>query len=168
MQATIYQIRNEKNECESYVGSTKNFKRRRRLHKSVCKNPKDKGHNYPVYQFIRANGGWDEFEMIKLFDVTVKNKKQLHKIERQAIEDYGGTLNTTVPGRTGKEYMAEYREKNREKYRELAKKSYEKNKEKIKSIREEKVECECGSITRRGEVSRHMKSKKHQNFTKSV
>lgn len=104
MKTTLYQIRNDRFEFDSYIGSTTNFKQRESDHKKACKNPNDKRHNYPVYKFVRANGGWNEWEMIKLFDVMVNNQKELNKIERQCIEDYGGTLNVQIPGRTRKEW----------------------------------------------------------------
>ena len=48
-----------------YVGSTTNFVQRcqrRRDHKAVCNNEKGRDYNYYVYQFIRENGGWDNWE----------------------------------------------------------------------------------------------------------
>jgi hypothetical protein len=111
MQATIYQIKSEKFEFESYVGSTTNFKQRRKSHKLACTNSRIKGYNYPVYKFIRENGGWDDWEMIKLFDVTVKDRKELYKIEGHCVKDYGGTLNRQIPGRTQREYWLQNKEK---------------------------------------------------------
>ena len=43
---------------EVYVGSTTNLIQRRGCHKSCCTNQKGKAYNFPVYQFIRENGGW--------------------------------------------------------------------------------------------------------------
>jgi len=40
------------------------------------------------------------------------------------------------------------------------------NKEKLSKQKKERVECECGSIVNRGELSRHRKSKKHINLMK--
>ena len=164
MQATLYQIRSDRFEFESYVGSTTNFRKRRCLHKFHCTNSKSEGHNFAVYQFIRANGGWDDWEMIKLFDVTVKDKEALQKIERQCIEDYGGTLNKQLPGRTpkewrkdNKEYKQHYCKSWREKNKEHIKAYYEKNKAK----RSAQVQCECGHEVSRRSLLRHKTTTKH-------
>jgi len=47
-----------------YVGSTdEGVDVRRRTHKYSCNTPNTKRYNYPVYQYIRANGGWNAFKM---------------------------------------------------------------------------------------------------------
>jgi len=51
---------------ELYVGSTTSLVKRRYLHKSDCFNANSKRHNFYVYQFIRENGGWDNWEVIQI------------------------------------------------------------------------------------------------------
>ena len=62
----------------------------------------------------------------------------------------------------------EYREKNKEVLQQKAKERYEKNKEQIKervrNYGQEKVECECGSVVRKADISKHTKTKKHQEY----
>ena len=43
---------------DCYVGSTLNFVKR------MSAFPTDKHHNTPVYEFIRNNGSWENWEMI--------------------------------------------------------------------------------------------------------
>ena len=70
-----------------------------------------------------------------------------------------------------KEYYAEYREKNKEVLAQKIKEYYEENKEvlaqKQKQKQKEKVECDnCGSISTKGNLTRHKRSLKCQNHIK--
>ena len=156
---------------EIYVGSSVNFKGRLADHKYNCHNVKHNKYNLKVYQFIRENGGWDNWNMIKIIDIDCEDEKELKYYEQLYISSLKPTLNcnksyTTEEDR--KEYNKEYREKNKDKikeYREENKekrKEYnEKNKDKIKDKANEKINCECGGkYTRRNKAS-HFKSKKH-------
>ena len=111
-----------------YVGSTTNFRGRKYAHKSACSNTSDKGHNLYVYQFIRANGGWDAWSMIQIEAYNATTKRDLETRERYWLETLAATLNRKVPTRT----QQEYREENKEKAKELHKKWHEENKEKDK------------------------------------
>ena len=51
---------------ECYVGHTTDFKRRKGQHKGGCKNINSKEYNAYVYQFIRNNVGWNNFDMISI------------------------------------------------------------------------------------------------------
>jgi len=110
-----------------YIGSTTNFRQRKCKHKSSCNNENSKKYNYPVYQFIRENGGWDEWQMIPIEVYPCNNINELEIRERYHIELLKSKLNKIIPTRTGKEY----REDNKEKLKEYDKKKYEANKEKI-------------------------------------
>ena len=50
-----------------YVGSTNNFNRRMMEHKRKYNDPNSKAYNRAVYQFIRDNGGWDNFNKEVIF-----------------------------------------------------------------------------------------------------
>lgn len=65
------------------------------------------------------------------------------------------------------EKTKEYREKNREKINKKAKEYRKKNKEKISEKQKEKVECECGSVVRKHDLTRHKRTQKHQNWEKT-
>ena len=47
-----------------YVGSTTNLIKRRQAHKSSCNNPKARNYSFKVYETIRGNGGWDNWEVV--------------------------------------------------------------------------------------------------------
>ena len=51
---------------ETYVGHTTDFTKRKYAHKTICNNEKSKSYNFNVYQFIRQNGGWDNWTMIEI------------------------------------------------------------------------------------------------------
>ncbi len=165
-----------------YVGSTTNFRTRKNCHKRTCTNENNKGYNTPVYQFIRENGGWENWDMIEVEKYSAKDKNDLHKRERFWLEELSATLNKKIPS----QQKSEYRQNNKEKISQYDKEYYQNNKEKAKeyyqnnkekiSQREaewrqknreklaEKVSCECGSIVTRANLTRHQKSIKHIMF----
>ena len=51
---------------DCYVGHTTNFINRKNGHKTKCNNEKDKNYNLNVYQFIRDNGNWENWDMIEI------------------------------------------------------------------------------------------------------
>ena len=130
---------------EIYVGSTTNLNRRRWEHKSCCNNEGGDRYNSYVYQFIRNNGNWENWNIIMVEEYEAVSKLDLHKRERYWVEELGATLNKQIPTRDKKEYYREHKvilaEKNKE-YREknkviLAKKGKE-YREKNKVILAEK------------------------------
>ena len=110
-----------------YVGSTTNFKRRKGDHKYNCNNEKSLKHNIYVYQFIRENGGWTNWDMVEICNFSCDNKRELHTEERRHLELLGATLNKLIPTRTLKEYY----EDNKEEIQEYHKEYYKDNKDKI-------------------------------------
>ena len=65
-----------------YVGSTKNLRVRKAEHKHICNNDLSKSYNYNVYQFIRANGGFDNWDVIQLEEIDYNTRAELHARER--------------------------------------------------------------------------------------
>jgi hypothetical protein len=219
---------------DCYVGSTKNEKVRKNGHKVRCNGNGDKSHYY-VYQFIRDNGGWGNWNMIRLEEFKFDNRAELHTRERYWLETLGATLNKMIPTRTSEEWYVDnreevlervkkYREANPEIIKQHKKKYADENKDKIAEKQKEykhknreilnkkridyyyankeevlekakvyaqknkeviaqkgkihrqknkevlsekakiKMTCECGSVFRKGEKSRHEKTQKHNNF----
>jgi hypothetical protein len=173
---------------EEYIGSTTRFERRKAEHKSLSKNLNN---NFYVYQFIRENGGIENWDMIQIEEVNVNNKRELETRERYWIETLKAVLNNNIPSRThleskkiykennreviaekqkiykenNREVIAEkcakYYENNREAILEKTKIYYENNKEIILEKKKEKVKCDCGSDISQSSFTRHLKSKKH-------
>ena len=162
----IYKICcNDLNITDIYIGHTTDFKTRKNHHKSDCNNINNKGYKYYVYEFIRNNGGWDNWTMVMIEEYQCNNKLEASKRERELIEELKATLNKVIPTRTGKEYYIDNKEiilnKFKEYRTEYHKLKYEKNKEEINSRRKEKIECECGFMSCRANLYRHQKTKKH-------
>ena len=124
---------------DCYVGSTTNLVQRRRDHKSICSNEKNKKYNINVYKFIRDNGSWDNWSVVLVQEYPeCKCREELLKFERHHMELLGATLNKSIPGRTGKEYrqdnkerIAEYHQNNKERIAEKSREYRQNNKEKL-------------------------------------
>ncbi len=158
-----------------YVGSTTNFVKRKSHHKDNCKYESLKDYHYPVYNFIRDNGNWENWSMILIENYPCKNKLELESRERYHMELLKADLNKHIPTRTDKEYYQDnkevflakckiYREKNKDIIK-IKKKDYRKRaKEKIKARKSKKVECKCGNIYAHDHASRHRRTKIHQKY----
>ena len=189
----IYKIScKDKNINDSYIGSTINFFKRERDHKSatIIKNVN-------LYTFIRSNGGWNNFMMTVILYYPCNNKIELHKKERELIEFNKTTLNMVIPTRTKKEHYEanrekilkekkeyrilypekdkQYRDSHKEELKLYAKKHeneikqykkeyYEKNKESIALKGSQKFICtKCGFEYTHYNKARHEKSARHIN-----
>ena len=93
---------------EVYVGSSKNLRVRKSQHKNKCNTQNCKEYNYKVYQFIRANGGFDNWDVIQLEEVEHNTRHELHSRERHFFELLNATLNKCVPNRTPAESVKNY------------------------------------------------------------
>ena len=147
-----------------YIGSTTNFRSRKNKHKSDCNNENSKSYNLFVYQFIRDNGGWDEWQMIPIEIYPCNSNNELGIRERYHIELLKSKLNKVIPTRTDKEWVNDNKEKkseyskryydnNREKIAERDKKHYEANKEIILEKKKEYYE-----------VNKQIKLEKAKNY----
>ena len=156
MKYIIYEITPlNKSLVYSYIGSTKNFRTRKFQHKSRCYYEKDIIHyNFPLYNFIRENGGWDAFEMNPIEEIEVENKtqarikEQFWKEDREAkfqvlnaYNPYSGFTNRT-------EYLKNYREENKQQINE-------------------KNTCPCGGQFTTKHKAIHLRTLKHQAFVQN-
>lgn len=89
---------------ELYVGSTESLRNRRRVHKTACNTPHNHNYNMIVYQYIRAHGGFENWDFVVLETIEFKEKHELHARERYWIETLESSLNAQVPTQTKKEY----------------------------------------------------------------
>ena len=182
MIGSVYKIIcKDENITDIYVGSSCDFKSRLSCHKSDCYNVKSNNYNSKVYQFIRENGDWDNWNMIKIIDIDCEDKNELKYYEQLYISSLNPKLNcrnsyTTEEDRKEyrkeqyqqnkdkiKERNKEYRENNKDKEKQRHKEHREKNKDKLKEKASVKINCECGAIISRGFKSEHIKTKKHLN-----
>jgi hypothetical protein len=181
-QGCIYKIKHNEDydNANIYIGSTCNFIRRKNNHKNSCNNEKHNNYNTPLYQYIRENGGWGSFIMIKIHNFPCENKYDLNIEERRVIDSLKPNLNKHIPTRCNKEwrednreklteYYKEWREDNREKLAEKSKEYREDNREKINEKNKKKVKCDiCGCESTRQHLKRHqqtIKCKSHKMST---
>lgn len=82
-----------------YIGSTTNFNRRKQKHRNLVLNGfnRDGEYNTKVYNFIRDNGDWDNWQMIQIEQYKANNKRHLEQRERYWLEKLKATLNTNKP-----------------------------------------------------------------------
>jgi len=128
-QTIIYKlVCNDIDVVEVYVGHTTNFIKRKANHKSKCHNPESDRHNLYIYQFIRANGGFNNWKMIEIEKYPCNNEQEACRRERHYVELFHATLNTNIPSRT----MREYYEDNKESLLASNKKYYDDNAESLR------------------------------------
>jgi hypothetical protein len=133
--STIYKLCcNDLNVKEIYIGSTTNFNRRKHAHKSDCNNENGPSYNLKLYNFIRSNGGFDNWSMVEIELFNARDKKNLLRRERYWIENEKASLNSRksyITEEEVKKYHVEYRENNIEKLKQNRAEYYVKNVEEI-------------------------------------
>jgi len=133
-QTIIYKLCcKDTNVLDIYIGHTTNFTQRKNQHKTSCCNETDKKYNQYVYQFIRDNGGWDNWSMIQIQEHNLKNKREAESTEHYWIEQLGAKLNTNKPYAKCKEepkiYKENWYEEKKNYILEKAREHYQENKE---------------------------------------
>lgn len=159
----IYKIAkyNEEDPLNIYIGHTTDFPNRKSDHKRFCNNPDTNKYNYKIYQYIRANGGWECFNMNEIEKYPCIDANEARAREEHIRKELGATLNSIRAYRTeeekqecnkiykdinnekSKEYRRMYKETNseklneeqqlkKEKRKEYKRINYENNKEKYK------------------------------------
>jgi hypothetical protein len=114
-----------------YVGHTTNISSRKNNHSRNCNDETSKKHNLNVYKCIRENGGWDNWELIKIEELICNCKEDALKRERYWMEKLGATLNKNIPTRTQREYRLEYVKTHQEQINKQRQKRYEQNRNEI-------------------------------------
>ena len=149
----VYKIQHRTNpeNHKCYVGSTNDFKRRMRAHKNYSHSPNAPQYNYPLYKYIRANGGWEAFEMVELSIKYVENKHEQDELENNFIKMHKPELNGNRPG---------------EARRQGGRIQYKRNHAKKQC--QAKIHCACGGKTSKHHKAKHEKSQKHQTYINSV
>ena len=101
-----------------YVGSTTNISRRIKRHEESCIYDNDKHYNYRLYTYIRANGGWDSFEMSIIEEVhncdnliELRKREQFH-LDRIPLELRLNTRNAYTTKEQRNEQNRFYRKNN--------------------------------------------------------
>jgi hypothetical protein len=148
-----------------YVGSTTNLHKRRSEHKGCCNRPDREAYNRHVYRFIRDNGGWKDWEVVKIEDCPCECDEDLRRCERHWMETLQATLNCTNPF-TGfatreeycKAYNKEYRQEHKEELLDYQKEYRQEHKEEIASYQKVYNESHKAEIAAKSKA-RYQKNK---------
>ena len=188
--SVIYKIYcKDENIKDFYIGSSKDLYDRMRVHKSMCYNKNDSGYSLKIYEFIRENGDWKNFDVEIIEYYPCKNDKELKQREQYYIKKYEPTLNCFNAYRTQEEIKERKKEiskiwneseKGKKSRINSSKKKTEKlmnNPEKYHQILQKKREwgklpkfCKiCNRIVTNDGWSRHTKTKIHlENVEKKM
>jgi len=105
MKYWIYKIKCKNNEIEEfYIGSTNKLSSRKSQHKKNVHNKVSKKYWCKLYQFIRANGDWDNFEIVVLEAGTCEEPDYIRHKEQEYINQLNPTLNS-IKAKLGVEYI---------------------------------------------------------------
>jgi group I intron endonuclease len=155
---------------EFYIGSSNDFKRRCRNHLTTYDNPNKNGHNQWVYQYIRNNGGFENFYIDVIEKYKCKSNIELRKREQEWIDLLKPTLNYNKAYATVEDVLLskkKYNDDNKEYFNELKKKRYLEKKTEINKKASEKIKCtNCDKEIRRSDKAKHLNTKYCQNYIK--
>ena len=144
----IYKINcNDETINDVYVGHTTNFTKRKYLHKYSCANLDNK---LKIYDTIRKNGGWDNWNMCEIAIYNCKNKTEARIKEQQHYDELKANLNIYPPFQEIKYFECEKCDYKCSKQSEYTKHILT-NKHKILQnptsiINTKKYICECGKV----------------------
>ena len=99
-----------------YVGRTTNFISRKSSHRKSCNSEGKLNADILLYKTIRANCGFDNWEMILIENYPCENNIEADKRERYWVEELNANLNSVIPGGSNN-----YATINSRKYRERKK-----------------------------------------------
>jgi len=150
-----------------YIGSTTDIDRRRREHKSRCLS----GYEYKLYNFIRNNGGWDNWELLEVEKFPCNSKLEAYERERQLYKELNADLNGKSPQLTKEEQLEKYKVYNktcRDKGYLIEYRKKDKHKEYTKEYCKRSFFCNCGTEVKIKSKSKHLNSVKHLTNMKAI
>lgn len=151
----IYRIVSDQTDELYYGSTTQPLTARLSSHKTSYKCwQKGESRYCSSYEVMK----YDDAKIILVEKYPCDTKEELHARERYFIENNTCT-NKFIPGRTKKEY----RENNKDKISEQKKEFYKDNKEKF----QKKHSCPCGGRYTSKSMSKHCKTKRHQQYEES-
>ena len=114
MHGTIYMIfSKDANIKEKYIGCTQDLDKRIQAHKHCCENVNRRQSRYKLYQFMRDNGGFVNWNIVRLESFLYINNTEKHLKEAEYYKQFNPELNSNVPNRNSKDSYKQYYLKNR-------------------------------------------------------
>ena len=128
----MYSIYNlyKKDSNENYIGKTKDITKRMVLHKYYSKSS-----TYKLYDFMRANGGFNNFDY-EILETNIPEDQGPLK-ERYYYDMYKPSLNSNIPAQSQEQSQLQYRTTNKVKLTKKTKLWQANNKEKYKLYQKE-------------------------------
>ena len=158
-QSVIYHIRNIETKKVIYVGSTTNLIQRKAKHIYICNKESNANHNFPLYCFIRENGGFNNFEVIPVSILNLQNKVQLVIEEQNEIDKHNDLQNIKKSYQSEadrRKYLSEWNKSNQDRRNQQSIENYSRNKFKQNEI----IQCPiCHFPSTRGHLNRHQRTK---------
>jgi len=141
-----------------YVGHTTSFKDRKREHKSRI----NKNYKFKIYETIRNNGGWDNWEMIEIEKYPCKDSNEARTREKYHCELLKSNLNMYSPV-IDIEKLKSYRKDYLKKYNARLSEE-QKNKKKQYNIIYKNLTfvCSCNKEIKNLNKYKHLKSAIHR------
>jgi len=136
------------NIIDCYVGHTTDFRKRKYTHKTAYEG---NGYNgslkLKIYETIKINGGWDNWEMIEIEKFPCKDANEAKARERYWFENLNSTLNSRSP----LDRIID-------------------NSTRAKKWREEQPKkiCDCGGWYEECNRNRHFKTEKHKKYLSKI
>ena len=156
---------------DTYVGHTTNFVERKGAHKTICSSEMNKLHQLKIYQNIRANGGWTNWEMMPLEEFPCENKTQARIREQYWIDKLQAQMNTNRAFQTEEqkkeqiqEYIKLYRNEHQTEIKKYDKQYYDEHRDKKQIYARQKITCACGIIHTQSNKTIHLRSEKHMEY----
>jgi len=127
----IYKLVNKEDydNANIYIGSTANLTQRKSAHKSDCMNEISVKYNQEKYQFIRENGGWNEWNMIEVEKYPCTDNREAEAREEHWRIHFNADLNSRKChiDISLQEYQKQYRLDNIDKSRQYRLDNIDKN-----------------------------------------
>jgi hypothetical protein len=158
------------NISDCYVGHTTDFIRRKSQHKSRYNNPNSKEYNKKVYQFIRSNGDWSNFQMLQIEEHPCSNKREAELREEHWRKELTATLNGNKAFITDEE-LSQYKKLYYEQNKGEIKIKYQQNKDQISQYKklyyeQNKDEIKIKYQQNKDQISQYHKLYREQNKDK--
>jgi len=135
------------NITDCYVGHTTDFRKRKHTHKTSYEGHGHNGSlNLKIYETIKNNGGWDNWDMIEIEKYPCNDSNEAKSRERYWFETLNSTLNSRSP---------------------LDRIIDNSTRAKVWRDNKPKINCECGGIYEESNKNRHFRTDKHTKYLTS-
>jgi hypothetical protein len=133
----IYKIEHIVDKSLVYVGSTTDFKSRKKQHKSDCYNETRRSYTDKIYVMIRDNGGWESFQMLEIKKYPCNDSRESRAEEERCRVELKATMNTQkafISKEEKKECQDKYNRKYHEEHKERLNEQSKARREKKRAI----------------------------------